>query len=105
MEGRHDAIIVVVQPTNLSQWSKCMSEVRNGTEPAERDSPDRLTLRLSPEARKALEEISAARGGVSFAEVVRRALGTEQFLISEQREGSRILVERPDKSIRQIVLR
>lgn len=75
------------------------------TNDPERDSPDRLTLRLSPEARKALEEIAALRGGVSFAEVVRRALGTEQFLIKEQREGARILVERPDKTVRQIILR
>jgi hypothetical protein len=83
-----------------------MSEPRPPTEPdRDRDSPDRLTLRLSPEARKALEEISALRGGVSFAEVVRRALGTEQFLIKEQQEGSRILLERPDKTVRQVVLR
>lgn len=82
-----------------------MSEFRTHTEPTEKGSPDRLTLRLSPEARQALEEISSLRGGVSFGEVVRGALGTEQFLIKEQREGSRILIERPDKTIRQIVLR
>jgi hypothetical protein len=73
---------------------------------AERDNlPDRLSLRLSPEARKTLEEIAALRGGASLAEVVRRALGTELFLIREQNEGSRILLERPDKTVRQIVLR
>jgi hypothetical protein len=65
----------------------------------------RLSLRLSPEARRTLEEISALRGGVSYAEVVRRALGTELYLIREQREGSRILIEAPDKTVRQIVLR
>src|SRR5207248_4053369 len=72
---------------------------------AERESPDRLSLRLTPEARKTLEEISTLRGGVSFAEVVRRALGTELYLIKEQRDGGRILVEGPDKAVRQIVLR
>jgi hypothetical protein len=65
----------------------------------------RLSLRLSPEARQTLEDISALRGGVSYAEVVRRALGTELYLIREQREGSRILIEAPDKTVRQIVLR
>lgn len=69
------------------------------------DKPYVLTLRLSPEARKALEEIVSARGGVTFAEVVRRSLGTELFLIKEQQEGSRFLVEGPDKSVRQIILR
>lgn len=74
-------------------------------ETAERESRERLSLRLSPEARKTLEEISALRGGVSFAEVVRRALGTELYLIKEQKEGARILVESSDKTVRQIVLR
>jgi hypothetical protein len=73
--------------------------------PNERDGPDRLSLRLSPEARKTLEELSALRGGVSLAEVVRRALGTELFLVKEQNEGSRILIENPDKTVRQIILR
>jgi hypothetical protein len=73
--------------------------------PNERDGPDRLSLRLSPEARKTLEELSALRGGVSLAEVVRRALGTELFLVKEQKEGSRILIESPDKTLRQIILR
>jgi len=68
-------------------------------------TPDRLSLRLSPEARKTLEEIAALRGGVTLAEVVRRALGTELFLIKEQQEGARILIENRDKTVRQIVLR
>ena len=62
-------------------------------------------LRLSPEARQTLEAIAKLRGGVPFAEVVRRALGTELFFIQAEKEGSRILLESSDKSIRQIVLR
>lgn len=81
-----------------------MSDTAAATDP-DRDSPDRLSLRLSPEARKALEEIASLRGGVSFAEVVRRALGTELYLIKEQKEGARILVEGSDKTVRQIILR
>jgi hypothetical protein len=77
----------------------------DATESTDRDSPDRLSLRLSPEARKTLEEISTLRGGASYAEVVRRALGTELFLIKEQREGARLLLERPDKTVREIILR
>ncbi len=75
------------------------------TDPGDRESPDRLSLRLSPEARQTLEEIAALRGGVSFAEVVRRALGTELYLIKEQKEGARVLIESPAKTVRQIVLR
>lgn len=72
---------------------------------ADRKLSKQLSLTLSPEARQTLEEISRRRGGVSYAEVVRRAIGTELYLIKEQQEGSRIFIEGPDKTIRQIVLR
>ena len=65
----------------------------------------KLTLRLSPEARSALETIARKRGGVSFAEAVRRAIGTELFLINEQDKDSRILIEDKNKNIRQLILR
>ena len=65
----------------------------------------RLSLRLSREARQTLEQIATARGGVSYAEVIRRALGTELFLIRAEQQGARILIEQPDKIIKEIVLR
>jgi hypothetical protein len=73
-----------------------------GTRPA---TPDRLSLSLTTEARQTLEEIARLRGGVSLAEVVRRALGTELFMIKAEKEGSRVLLESSDKTIRQIILR
>lgn len=82
--------------------------------PEKEENPDRtgrdeaetkLTLRLSPEAREALETIARKRGGVSLAEAVRRAIGTELFLINEQERDSRILVEDKNKNIRQLILR
>lgn len=65
----------------------------------------RLSMRLSREARQTLDEIAEARGGVSYAEVIRRSIGTELFLIKANQEGARILLERPDKTIREIILR
>ena len=73
--------------------------------PPDRDSPDRLSLRLSPEARQTLEQIARLRSGVSFAEVVRRALGTELFFLKAEKEGGRVLIEEADKTIRQVVFR
>ena len=54
---------------------------------------DRLNLRLTPEAKETLEWIAAERGGVSFAEVIRRALGTERFLVEAIKNGGKIIVE------------
>ena len=53
-----------------------------------------LSLNLSPEAKAALEEISRMLGGVSFAEVIGRALGVELFLLEERDRGSRIMIEK-----------
>jgi hypothetical protein len=65
--------------------------------------PDRLTLRLSPEARKTLKVISDQRG-VSYGEVIRRALGTEKFLIDVINNNGRILVEQPGERMKELVI-
>jgi uncharacterized protein (DUF1778 family) len=72
--------------------------------PEEQES-GRLNLRLSSEARAAIHKIAAKLGGISAAEVIRRAVGTELFLIEEQEQGSRILIEGKDKQVRQLLLR
>lgn len=90
-----------------------MSEAINveGIELKEREEPKvvpvekRYTLRLSPEAAETLEWIANARGGVSAAEVIRRALGTERILIEEAKGGSAIVLERPGQRPRELVLR
>ena len=65
----------------------------------------RLNLRLSHEARQAIDTIASKLGGVSAAEVIRRAVSTELFLILEQEQGSRILIEDKNNRVRQLVLR
>jgi hypothetical protein len=65
--------------------------------------PERLTLRLSPEARKTLAAIADQRG-VSFGEVIRRALGTEKYLIDVINNNGRILVEQPGERMKELVI-
>ena len=65
---------------------------------------DRLTLRLSPEARETLQWIADQRGGVPFVEVIRRALGTERLLIDARKHGARILVEQPGERLKELIL-
>ena len=52
------------------------------SEPAKRgDVSRRLSIRLSPEARQAVEEISKLGGGKSVQEAIRRALGDQLFFL------------------------
>jgi len=66
----------------------------------------RMTLRLSAEAKAALDWLSKERGGVSYAEVIRRALGTEQFLMEMRNKNASILIEEPgSKRLKELILR
>jgi uncharacterized protein (DUF1778 family) len=67
------------------------------------DRETRLTLRLSPEARETLEWI-ANEQHVSLAEAIRRALGTERFMIDAAKRRARILVEQPGERTKELVL-
>lgn len=65
----------------------------------------RFTLRLSPEAVATLDWISHSRGGVSYQEVIRRALGTEKFLLSLIEEGASIVVEKDGSRPKEMIFR
>jgi hypothetical protein len=71
-------------------------------EPDSAHVPERLTLRLSPEARKTLEWLAEERH-VSLAEVIRRALGTEKFFIEMQKKNGKILIDVPGERIKEVV--
>lgn len=57
------------------------------------DDAVKLTLRISPDVKKIIDKMSSDMGGVSITEVIRRALGTEHFLLEEKKNGNKILVE------------
>lgn len=65
----------------------------------------RFSLRLSPEAAETLDWIAKQRGGVSYAEVIRRALGTERMLLEFIAQGSNILVEKKNGRFQEILFR
>lgn len=66
---------------------------------------DKITIRLSADARDALEWIAAKYGNISFADAMRRALGTEKYLLEQRDKGSSILVEEVGGRLKEIVLR
>jgi hypothetical protein len=64
--------------------------------------PEKLTLRLPPDARIALEWMATKRG-VTLAEVIRHAISTEKFLIEEIDKGGTVLIEEKGGRVKQLV--
>jgi hypothetical protein len=61
------------------------------------------TISLPENTVAVLRELAIARNA-SFAEVVRRAITVEKYLNDARRDGCRILVEHPDKLIKEIII-
>jgi hypothetical protein len=64
----------------------------------------KLTVNL-PEREMAVLRRIAARRDISITDAVRRAIAMEQFIEETQAEGGKLLVEQPDHTIRQLVVR
>jgi hypothetical protein len=64
----------------------------------------KLTLTLSDKDYQAIEEL-AKKTEVSKTDVVRRAIDLAQWYETERAAGSKILVERPDGKLREVVTR
>lgn len=65
---------------------------------------EKVTLRLAGDAMRKVRE-QARRKGISVNEFLRRALGTEVYFQEQIDSGGRILVEKADKTMREVVLR
>jgi len=65
--------------------------------------PEKLTLRLAPDVRIALEWI-AAKKGITLGEVIRHAISVEKLLTEESDRGSSILIEERSGRVKQLVL-
>jgi hypothetical protein len=66
------------------------------------DVPEKLTLRLAPDVRIALEWI-ANKKGVTLGEVIRQAITHEKFLTEEVDRGSAIIIEDKSGRLKQLV--
>lgn len=57
----------------------------------------KLTIRLSPAARKAVDEIMELGGFRTIQEAIRRAIGDELFLLQHRKTGWQVLVRNGDE--------
>jgi hypothetical protein len=67
------------------------------------NSQKRLNIVLSDVARKKLDSLTEKRHTTS-SQVIRQAIQTEDFLQTELEEGSKILIQKKDGSLREVVL-
>src|SRR5271168_1710815 len=84
---------------SAEMWRSMMSESARGSENV------RFSLRLSPEARQSIEEILRLSDATTVGEAVRRAIGTELFLLQARKRGAKILLREESGSYTEIVLR
>lgn len=80
-----------------------MASVDESSSPAA--GGEKLTIRLSGDAREALDWIAARYGNISLNEAVRRAIGTEKFLLEERDRGSSVIIEERGGRVKEIVFR
>jgi hypothetical protein len=66
------------------------------------NAPVKTTLSLPEDTVEAVRALAATRN-ITQGEVIRRAVALDQYLHEAAREGGRVLVEDPDKTLRQLV--
>jgi hypothetical protein len=64
----------------------------------------RTSFNLPKEVLEIVREIARKRG-LSMGEVIRKAITTEKYITDEIEAGSKVLVQKADKSFREVVFR
>jgi Ribbon-helix-helix protein, copG family len=63
-----------------------------------------MSISLSGDTAELLEFLAASQG-ISQNEAIRRAIATDVYFIKERLDGSRVLIQKPDKEIREVLFR
>jgi cysteine synthase len=64
----------------------------------------KLTVNLTYDAMAALRALADQRG-VTLGQALGQAIASEKFLADEVNKGGKVLIEKPDQTIREVVLR
>lgn len=64
----------------------------------------KVSVNLSPDDVETLKEISGKRG-ITMTEALRRAIALEKFVYNATQRGEKLLIEEPDKTVRQLIIR
>jgi hypothetical protein len=83
-----------------------MDQTKPAGSVADLDTADefvKISANLPTSVVETLKQVAKMRG-TTMTEVLRHAISMEKFLLDAQKEGAKILVENPDKTIRQLVV-
>lgn len=64
----------------------------------------RLSISLSDDAANLLEFLAQSQG-ITQNEALRRAIATEAYLLEERKNGTKVLLQKSDKEIREVMFR
>jgi hypothetical protein len=64
----------------------------------------RMSISLSGDIVELLE-LLAERQGITQNEAIRRAIATDVYFLKERLDGAKVLIQKPDKEIREVLFR
>jgi hypothetical protein len=80
------------------------STTADNTTPRSPQGTKRMSISLSGDTAELLEFLAESQG-ISQNEAIRRAIATDVYFIKERLDGSRVLIQKPDKEIREVLFR
>jgi Mn-dependent DtxR family transcriptional regulator len=86
---------------NVGEGSAATAQNQSATRTT---SGKRLSISLSDDAAKLLEFLAQTQG-ITQNEALRKAIATEAYLLEERMQGTKVLLQKPDKEIREVVFR
>jgi hypothetical protein len=78
--------------------------IADNTAPKSPPGTKRMSISLSGDTAELLEFLAESQG-ISQNEAIRRAIATEVYFTKERQDGSKVLLQKPDKEIREVVFR
>jgi Ribbon-helix-helix protein, copG family len=81
-----------------------INTLADDTAPKHIQSTKRMSIGLSGETVELLEFLADSQG-ISQNEAIRRAIATDVYFLKERLEGSKVLLQKPDKEIREVLFR
>jgi hypothetical protein len=80
------------------------NSIADNTAPKSPSGTKRMSISLSGDTAELLEFLAESQG-ISQNEAIRRAIATDVYFTKERQDGSKVLLQKPDKEIREVVFR
>lgn len=93
----------IVQNLDTGQ-SPASDRLSNDQASSNASSIKRMSISLSGDIARLLEFLAESQG-ISQNEALRKAIATEAYLLQERQQGTKVLLQKPDKEIREVLFR